>query len=1336
MYRREKLLPGASYKALTAAQKGLWLKQKFSSSDTLFDIAESIEIHGPIDADVFLRSLELLSAETEGARMELVEVGHAPQFLIRERREQPFETLDFSTWPNPRDAAYEWMNGEIRKGDDHSLWNSTLLRLSDDHWVWFHRAHHVAMDGFCGFLLAHRLSQIYTALKRNEPVPPSELGTIQESLEVEEQYKNSPSFERDRAYWMSQLQGISSPVTLAKRQGPMTGGFLRHRGKLPREQVQKLSALGKQIGCTLPQCLIALVGAYYARATDCEELTMATMVTARTSPAMRRLPVMMANGVPLRFKIGSDVSWLDLTKQVAQQMMRALRYQRYRYEDMRRDLGMNKQEDQLVRLGVNIEPFNYDLRFDGHPTTAHNLSNGTMSDFTIFAYDRGTDQDVELDFDANPGLYTLDELKQHETRFRRVLDVILASPEMPIPAISLLAPEEKHRIVHVWNQTQQAVTGQSWIELFQKQVCRNPDALAARFEDRSASYFDLDCLSDRWAAVLRQEGISRGDLVAVAVPRSMRMLVAMLAVHKAGAAYLPVDPEDPVHRLGLIFEDAKPAAVMTTAEAAGKLPGSAALKLLMDEPLPEIRGPVASVMPSGDDTAYVIFTSGSTGRPKGVEISHLSLLNFLQAMQGLVPLDEGDKIAAVTTVAFDIAALELFLPLTSGAATVIVKRDVVKDPARLVGLIEREGISVMQATPSLWRSLAHEFAGRLKGLRSLVGGEALPADLARKMALMGHPVLNVYGPTETTVWSTCMALGGYDLQSTPIGRPILNTQVYVLDRHMQPVPVGMPGELYIGGLGVAKGYLHRPDLTAERFLLNPFTQDGSRIYKTGDLVQWRDDGVLEYIGRNDDQVKIRGFRVELREIETVIAGLEGVREVVVVAKPDSSQRMRILAYIVTDDEPALTTKAMQHRLADLLPAHMIPSEFVVLDALPLNTNGKIDRKALPEPRETARQEAVLPTTDLEKRIAKIWCDVLGLQTVGIHDNFFELGGDSLSAAVMISALREADLPEVPIAALLDSLTIARLAQVLNKQLDVNYFQPLLRLREGGGEAPLFCIHPGVGFGWKFAALSMSLNPDVPIYGLQSDAYSEAGLAPDETIESMARRYVDRIREVQPVGPYRLLGWSMGGLVAHEMTRVLSLQGHSVSYLGMLDSYPFTNTKIDVEERQGFLVQQALAFLGHDAMVLGSNPTLDQLETFLLDQWEFHGNAFERELKRNNPEIFARVRSAIVQHLEMSNRFKPGQVDVDIHMFQARTMASPRLKEVLRYDPTAWQEHTNGYVEIIQIDAGHADMLEDVPAKEIGALVSDQLTQKRRARITPIAATRRRVGGVMTVDLLA
>lgn len=1292
---------------LSNAQSGVWIKQKFAPKDFHFDLAECIEIHGPVDPDVFCRSLKQLSSEVEATRVSISERDGLPVQILSSSPHYAFEVLDFSRAPIPFQAAQQWMNRDLRQSERSSLWGSALLCVADDHWIWYHRASHIMLDGFSGGMMARRMAEIYTAFKQNLPLEPSSFGGLAEALAVESAYRQSAQFERDRDYWKSRLEDLKPPVTLARRNGPVTGGLLRHRSKLGRDRAQLLEAYGKEMGCTLPQCLMALVAAYYARATDCVDLTMATMVTARVSAEARNIPVMMANGVPLRFAIDENLTWRDLVQQVSQQMKRALRYQRYRYEDMRRDLAMAHQDDQIVRLGVNIEPFDYDLRFDGHTTTVHNLSNGTMSDFTIFAYDRGNGADLTLDFDANPGLYTLADLLTHEERFHHLVNAIIAAPDKPLSAISLLSEEEREDALERWNDTDRELKAYNWLELFDEQVNRRPEALAVRFQDSDLSYAQLNRLTDRWASLLRHNGIGVGDLVAVAVPRSLSMLIAMIAIHKAGAAYLPIDPQDPAARLGMIFEDAKPAAVLTVSDVREQLPETSAKYIMMDNGVPDVEEKEFS-RPDGSDTAYVIFTSGSTGRPKGVEISHLSFSNFLHSMQDLLGLSLRDRIAAVTTVAFDIAGLELFLPLTVGASTVIVPRDVVKDPARLVRLIQNDRVSVLQATPSLWRSLTHEFSGRLHGLRSLVGGEALPADLARKMSQLGHPVLNVYGPTETTVWSTVMPLSNSDLDTTPIGRPIWNTQVYVLDRGLQPVPVGVPGELYIGGTGVAKGYLNRPDLTQERFLENPFRADGSRIYKTGDLARWREDGVLEYLGRNDDQVKIRGFRIEPREIEMAILEQDDVREAVVVARGESADRLRLVAYVTATAGAVLDAQKLAEVLRDRVPAHMVPSEFVVMDALPLNTNGKVDRKALPEPKRTVTRNHVPPRSDLEKAIANIWCDVLKLESVGVEDNFFDLGGDSMAAAIMASALQKHWTGQLSLATFLDNPTIANLARALGKPASKKRVEPVLTIRARGLEPPLFCVHPILGLGWKFSSLSSVLNENIPIHAFQADHFNIGGTS-YQSIEEMAARYCEHVLTIQPEGPYRILGWSMGGLIAHEMVRVLTEKGHRVSFLGMLDSYPFRPTGLHEPNRESLMVRAALAFLGHPEDALGGEATIEKLGNYLETAWET--DVLIQELNRSSPGGLERAREVILHHLQLCQRFVPTTITTDIHFFKANPFNAASIEEILVYNAQAWQSHTQGRVDIIRIGAGHEEMLNSAPARQIAKTLNALLTPR-------------------------
>lgn len=1295
---------------ITSAQMGVWIKQKFSPDGFLFDLAEYIEIHGPVDPAVFCQSLKQLSLEVEATRTKIVEQEGMPVQVVSADVTQEFEVLDFSCAAIPFQAAQQWMNRELRRGDRQALWGSTLLRLAEDHWIWYHHASHVVLDGYSGGMMARRMAEIYTAFKRNIPLTPTPFGGLGDALAVENAYRQSAQFARDRDFWKSRLEGIKPPVTLSRRSGPVTGGLLRHRSSLDREQVRLLETLGKRVGCTLPQCLMALVAAYYARATDCAELTMATMVTSRISAEARSIPVMMANGVPLRFTIDEKLTWLELVQQVSQQMKRALRYQRYRYEDMRRDLAMAHQDDQIARLGVNIEPFDYDLRFDGHPTTVHNLSNGTMSDFTIFAYDRGDGGNLTVDFDANPGLYTLADLMTHEKRFSRLLESVIAAPDQAISSFPLLSAQERTDVLEGWNDTGHVLKVSTWLELFEAQVQRVPDALAVRFADCDLTYAELDREAGRWARVLRHHGIGAGDLVAVAVPRSHIMLVAMIAIHRAGAAYLPIDHQDPAQRLRMILEEAKPNAVLTVGQVRAQLPAISTAYVMMDEPAPDL--PDMALEPvKGSDTAYVIFTSGSTGRPKGVEISHLAFSNFLQAMQDVLGLTVHDRIAAVTTVAFDIAGLELFLPLTVGGATVIASRDVVKDPAALIRLIEKNRISILQATPSLWRSLTHEFNGRLYGLRPLVGGEALPADLARKMAQLGHPVLNVYGPTETTVWSTVMELCDADLDTVPIGRPIWNTQVYVLDRFLQPVPVGVPGELYIGGLGVAKGYLHRPDLTRERFLENPFRQDGSRIYKTGDLARWREDGVLEYLGRNDDQVKIRGFRIEPREIEMALLALEDVREAVVVARGESAERLRLVAYITAQSGRPIETRQLADRLSASLPPHMIPAEFMVLDALPLNTNGKVDRKALPEPKRLGTRLHIPPQTDMEKAIARIWCEVLHLETVGIEDNFFDLGGDSMAAALMASCLQKQLGGDVSLASFLDNPTVANLARAVGKNARKPRIEPVLHIRARGDEPPLFCVHPILGLGWKFSSLATAVNENIPLHAFQTEQFN-ADMEPLRSIEEMATHYCETMLRLQPEGPYRLLGWSMGGLIAHEMARHLAERGHRVSFLAMLDSYPFKPVGPDEPQREDLMVRAALGFLGFPEDALGHEASIPALSRYLETAWE--RDVVIQELNRASPVGLARAWEVILHHIELCRRFIPKTIDVDIHFFKASPMKAPSIQEILQYQAQVWEAHTTGRVEITRVAAGHEEMLNAVPARQIGKVLNAALMNRRDA----------------------
>ncbi|MFI6511951.1 amino acid adenylation domain-containing protein [Streptosporangium sp. NPDC050855] len=631
---------------------------------------------------------------------------------------------------------------------------------------------------------------------------------------------------------------------------------------------------------------------------------------------------------------------------------------------------------------------------------------------------------------------TIERMTRHLTM---LLGAVAADPGRRLSEVRLLTSAERERSLVKWNDTGRDLPPAGPSRLFEDQAAATPDATALVCEDVTLTYADLDGRADRLARHLRSRGAGPETLVGLAFPRTADLVVAMLAVLKTGAAYLPLDLEHPRERVAFVLGDAAPALLLTGGAQAEALADvfEAVPRISLDDP--EVLAAL-DACPAGrdggshpefhsDSAAYTIYTSGSTGRPKGVVVSRGNLRNFLVDMRDRFGLGSRDRLLAMTTVGFDIAGLELFVPLISGAAVVLAGRELVHDPRRLRRVVAEESVTVVQATPSLWRAVAEEARQVLAGVRVLVGGEALPADLAGTLAEAARSVTNLYGPTETTIWSTAAMVEAADAVAPPIGVPIANTRVYVLDRFCQPVPPGVPGELYIAGDGVARGYLGRPALTAERFVADPFGPAGARMYRTGDVVRWRADGVLVYVGRVDDQVKIRGFRIEPGEIESVLLAHPGVASAVVTVREDRPGDRRLVAYLVPAGDTAPTTAELREHTGRSLPGYMVPAFFVPLDELPLTPSGKADRNALPAPEGTATGAGrVAPRDATELLLTGIWAEVLGVETdrIGVEDNFFDLGGDSLLSMQVVHRARRAGLRVSPKDLFLNQ-TVARLA---------------------------------------------------------------------------------------------------------------------------------------------------------------------------------------------------------------------------------------------------------------------------------------------------------------------
>ncbi len=659
---------------------------------------------------------------------------------------------------------------------------------------------------------------------------------------------------------------------------------------------------------------------------------------------------------------------------------------------------------------------------------------------------------------------------------------------MPVSRLSLLEADERERLLTDWNQTAAAYPSQCLHELVGAQAVATPDRIAVICESDQLTFAELEARSNQLAHHLISLGVGSEQLVAIAVERSVEMLVGLLGIMKAGGVYVPVDPAYPADRVSFMLENSQAQVVVTQERLLAGLPLDDVKVVCLDRDWAQIaelatEPPPVSVAP--EQLAYVIYTSGSTGQPKGVQIPHRALMNFLTTMAQRPGLGADDVLVAVTTLSFDIAGLELYLPLLQGGRVVVATAQTAGDPKALAELLADSAATVMQATPTTWRMLLDSGWRPGRPLKALCGGEPLPVALADRLLDAGVELWNMYGPTETTIWSTCRQVTTRG-ETLTIGRPIANTTIYILDRHRQPVPVGAAGELWIGGHGLARGYRGRDDLTAERFIADPFdTTPGARIYLTGDLARYRPDGEIEFLGRIDNQVKVRGFRIELGEIETVLTRHPSVTEAVVTARGADAEA-ELAAYVIVT-EPAPSAKELREHAAASLTPYMVPSTVTFLDAFPLTPNGKVDRKALPEPDRTraSDHELVAPRTEVERRLSEIWERQLGISPIGVTDDFFDLGVSSLTAANLFAAIEHKLGSSLPLGAIFRAPTIESLAKLLEDESGASRWTSLVPIQPAGTQPPIFCVHGGAGTILHLAALARRLGDDQPFYGLQS-----------------------------------------------------------------------------------------------------------------------------------------------------------------------------------------------------------------------------------------------------------
>ncbi|MFN0056087.1 MAG: non-ribosomal peptide synthetase [Planctomycetales bacterium] len=1047
--------PESTPAPLSSVQQRLWFLHQFEPLPEVYNRPSNLRLIGRLDAVALRESLREIVRRHETLRSHFPATGDSPMQEVAEALDFDVGTVDLRTAP---DDARE---GEARRRlneenfrpfdlDAGPLVRACLLRLSDDeHWLAL-TFHHIVFDAWSEGVLWRELESLYAAFTQGRPssLPELPIG-YGDYAAWQQRWQQETLVQRDLSYWKEQLAKATSRLELAtdfRRPAVMSYRGARRQFRLDGPMVEALRELTRQEGATLFMGLLAAFQVLLGRYTGQTDLSIGTPIAGRARPELEGLIGCFINTLVLRTDLSGDPTFRELLQRVRDLTLAAFAHQELPFEKLIEEL---KPERSLGRTPL----FEAMLVLRNTPQSPLELPGLRATRLDYETRTAKFDLTLELQPDGAGlagGLEYATDLFQPATIGRLVdslhvlLAGIVAEPECPISQLPLLTAVERQQIVVEWNRTTTDYPRDRCIhELFEAQVARTPNAVAVVFSDESMTYCEINAQANQLAHHLIGLGVGPEVLVGLCAERSPEMIVGLLGILKAGGAYVPLDPSLPVARLALLLEDSQATLVVTSPTLAMQLPSHAARIVDLDSVAIRTGAANASNPPrraTAENLAYVLYTSGSTGRPKGVEICHRSVVNFLSAMGERPGLSRQDRLLAVTTYAFDISVLELFLPLAVGAQVVIASADAIGDGARLATILAESGATVMQATPATWQLL------RLSGwegdprLKVLCGGESLPSDLANDLLPCIGCLWNMYGPTETTVWSTIQRIGS-ETPTTIIGRPIANTTVYVLDSRRQPVPVGVHGELYIGGDGLARGYLRQPELIAEKFVPDPFSKaPEARLYRTGDLVRWRADGSLEFLGRLDHQVKLRGFRIELGEIEAVLAQHPQVRQAVVVVREDHPGDKRLAAYIVPKSvEMPPTVTELRNYLHEKLPDYMVPAAYVNLDALPLTPNGKVDRKALPAP-ETRRDQLVehdendTPQTAMQCLLARIWKDVLHVEEVRLYDNFFDLGGSSLALVRAIAQIEKELGIKLRVAEVMMQ-TLAQLAALIERKTE-------------------------------------------------------------------------------------------------------------------------------------------------------------------------------------------------------------------------------------------------------------------------------------------------------------
>jgi amino acid adenylation domain-containing protein len=1316
---------------LSFAQQRLWFLDQLEPGSALYVMPMAMRLQGAVDVEALRHAFAEVVQRHEALRTTISErEGEAVQVIHPPPEAWKLEVVDLSSLPERARARAVERRLEEEAGrpfDMHAgpLLRTTLLRLGVADCVLLVTMHHIVSDGwsmgvFIREVMAHHEARV---AGRPAALPPLPL-----------QYADYAHWQRQRmggrvgkaqlAYWKERLAG--APFALELPTDRPRPAVQSHRGAaepvaLDAALTDALRTLGQREGATLFMTLLTAFALVLSRYSGQRDLVIGTPVAGRTHVELEGLIGFFVNTLALRLDLDGAPSMSALLGRAREAALGAYAHQDLPFEHLVAALQLRPdrsrsplfqvmfalQSTSVGRLaleGVTLEPL------PAKTTTA-------KFDLTLALEETAEGLRGALEYSAD--LFDASTARRMVGHFETILRGMVAHPESTAAELPLLTAAERRELA-AWNETAKDFGRRVPVHrLFAEQAALAPEAVAVVFEGQSLTYGELNRRANRFAHRLRAEGLGPEVLVGVCAERSLELVVGLLGILKAGAAYVPLDPSYPDDFLRLMIEDVRAPVLLTQTRLRDRLPPAGARVICLDDPS-EVAGeredePEVAVCDEG--LAYVIYTSGSTGRPKGAMNTHGGLRNRLLWMQEAYGLGSDDVVLQKTPYSFDVSVWEFFWPLITGARLVVARPGGHRDSAYLAELVAAQGVTTIHFVPSMLQAFVEE-----PGLdachtlrRVIASGEALPFDLAERfLARSSAELHNLYGPTEASIDVTSWACQRGDARRlVPIGRPIANSRLHVLDERLEPVPVGVPGELYIGGVPLARGYLARPALTAERFIPDPTgVAPGGRLYRTGDLARWLPDGALEYLGRIDHQIKLRGHRIELGEIEAVMAQHPGVQQAVVVARERAPGDTRLVAYFTRNEhacsaDPRGLAEDLRRLLEERLPRHMVPSAFVPLAAFPLTSSGKVDRKALPAITEGGAQQragGLVPARDTwELALTRIWEDLLGVRPIGVTDDFFALGGHSLLALGMISRVRWELGRDLALATLFERATIEELAGALRRSPARGASSPLVGIRTGGARRPLHCVHPAGGNVLCYAELARCLGPEQPFYALQA-----LGLSGDEAplgqIEDMAARYIDALRAVQPEGPYALGGWSLGGVIAFEMAQQLRARGEQIALLALIDSGAPRSDAAMPQDEALFMAQFAwdlgMLFglpLDVSAEALAALPAQDRLE-HVLSRAMTHG-ALPKGADLADMRRLSRVFEANLRAVERyAPKAYPGRIDF-LQAVEHLADARPELIE-------GWRPLALGGVVRHEVPGNHYSIMRSPHVEALSAILKE------------------------------